>query len=123
MRSPLLALPFVFAALLACGGSDSTGPGSPGGTNTGGGPVATTSVDLSGNRFSPAAIKVAPSANVNWTNSDGYAHNVTFTGASGIGTTGNFSSGTMSLQMPATPGTYSYQCTLHAGMSGTVQVQ
>jgi plastocyanin len=123
MRSRLILLPF--AALLACGGgSDATGPGTTGGNGGGGstGPVATTSVDMSGNRFNPAAIKVASGATVTWSNSDGYAHNITFDGS--VGSIGNFSTGSQSLQMPATAGTYAYHCTIHGpAMSGSVQVQ
>ena len=58
---------------LACGGgSDSTGPGTTGGGGGGGGgstPVATTSVDMSGSRFSPsvAAVVAVPSALATWT--------------------------------------------------------
>jgi|SRR5688572_12282210 len=119
MRSRLILLPF--AALLACGGggSDTTGPGTGGGG--GGGTVATTSVDMQGDRFTPAAIRVAPSATVTWTNSDGYNHNVIFGGT--VGTIATFATGTRTLQMPAAAGTYAYSCNLHTGMSGSVTVQ
>jgi plastocyanin len=115
-----------FAVLLACGGggSDATGPGTTGGGGGGGGtgPVATTAVDMSGDRFSPPAIKVASGATVTWTNLDGHAHNVTFDGSAG--TIPNFSTGSQSLQMPAAAGTYTYHCTIHgAAMSGSVLVQ
>lgn len=119
MRSRLTLIPL--AALLACGGggSDSTGPGTggPGGSN----PVATTAVEMQGNVFSPRAIRVAPSATVTWTNSDGYAHDVAFGGT--VGTIAAFTTGSRTLQMPAAAGTYSYSCNLHPGMSGTVTVQ
>ena len=120
MRAHLYLLPLV--AALACGGSsDSTGPGDGGGTT---GPVATTSVTMSGSRFTPAAIRVAPAATVTWTNSDeGTLHNVKFAAtAGGIGTT-DFSTGSRSLQMPNAPGTYAYSCTFHTGMNGSVTVQ
>ena len=124
MRSRLTLLPVAF--LLACGGSsDSTtnpvpNPGAGGGGNPT--PVVTTSVDMKSNSFTPAAIKVSPSATVNFTNSDGITHNVTFS-APAITNSGNFDTGTKSIAMPAAAGTYAYRCTLHAGMSGTVQVQ
>ena len=125
MRSRLALIPL--AALLACGGgSDSTGPGGtggPGGGGGGGGAVATTAVEMKSLAFTPAAIKVASGATVNWTNSDNTAHNVTFDAALNIGKIDNFTSGTQSLKMPSAAGTYPYTCTLHAGMAGTVQVQ
>ena len=86
------------------------------------GPVTTTSVTLLNTAFNPPDIRVSPSAVVTWTNQDAVNHNVTFSDAS-IGTTGNFSSGAKTLAMPSAPGTYNYRCTIHAGMSGTVQVQ
>ena len=123
MRSRLILLPL--AILMACGGSSDTTsppPTTTGGGGGGGNPVVTTSVDMKGNAFTPAAIKVAPSATVTWTNSDNINHNVTFDGAV-VPASGTFSSGSKSATMPATPGTYAYKCTFHAGMTGTVQVQ
>ena len=123
MRPPLILLPL--AALLACGGSDTTSPGSnqnPNPNPGGGSPTVTTAVNMSGNRFTPAAIRVSPGAIVTFTNSDGIAHNATFT-STAISSTGNFSTGSQTVTMPAAAATYPYSCTLHAGMNGTVQVQ
>ncbi|HEV7993393.1 MAG TPA: plastocyanin/azurin family copper-binding protein [Gemmatimonadaceae bacterium] len=125
MRSRLIVLPL--AVLMACGGSsDSTSPTQPPPVGGGGGgtptPVATTSVELKNFAFTPTAIKVAPSATVTWTNSDNIAHNVTFDGGAITGS-GNFSTGSKSLVMPATAGTYAYKCSIHPAMTGTVQVQ
>lgn len=124
MRSPLLLLPLT--ALLACGGSDSTSPGAnqnptpnPGGGTT---PTVTTSVNMASNRFTPSAIRVSPNAVVTFTNSDGFAHNVTFA-SSAITSLGNYNSGSQTVTMPAAAATYAYSCTLHPGMNGSVQVQ
>ena len=125
MRTRLTLVPLA-AAILACGGSsDSTGPG-PGGGGGGGGstPVATTSVSMASSAFNPKAIRVSPGAVVTWTNTDvGTNHNVTFTAAASSIKTSDFSSGTASLTMPTVAGTYPYSCTLHSGMTGSVQVQ
>ena len=120
MRSRLILLPC--AALLACGGggSDATGPGAGGGGG-GGTPVTTTAVTMQSDKFTPTAIRVAPSATVTWTNSDGYNHDVAFGGT--VGSIAAFTSGSKTLQMPAAAGTYSYSCNFHAGMTGTVTVQ
>lgn len=127
MRSRLTFLPLV--ALMACGGSSGTttptnpgGTGGTGGTGGAGNPVVTTAVEMKNTAFSPAAIKVAPSATVTFTNSDSFNHNATFDGGAITGT-GNFSSGSKTVTMPATPGTYAYHCTIHPAMTGTVQVQ
>lgn len=108
----------------ACGGSDSVTGGTSGNNgNTGGSqPTATTSVTMSGLQFHPADILVSAGATVTWSNQDNLAHNVTFANGT-ITSIGDFSSGSKSTTMPSTPGTYSYRCTIHAGMNGTVTVQ
>lgn len=119
MRSRLKYLPLV--AVLACGGSDSTG------INTGGGGTtsapATASVEMKSNQFSPSTVRVAKGGTVNWTNSDGYPHNVTFTTGSGLGDVADFSTGVRSSTMPPSPATITFQCTRHAGMNGTLKVE
>jgi plastocyanin len=121
MRARVTILPFI-ALLAACGGSYGTDPGGGGGGGGGGGPVATTAVDMKNTAFNPAEIKVASGATVTWTNSDGVNHNVTFDGGV-VPASGNFSTGSKALVMPTAAGTYTYKCTLHSGMSGSVQVQ
>ena len=86
------------------------------------GPVTTTSVTLQNTAFNPPDIRVSPSAVVTWTNQDNTTHNVTFASPL-VGNSGDFSTGSKSITMPAAAGTYNYRCTIHAGMSGTVQVQ
>ena len=121
MRSRLMLFPL--AALLACGGgSETTSPGPGGGGGGGTAPVVTTAVTMQSSAFSPKAIRVAPSATVTFTNNDNFDHDATFSGAGIVGT-GKFATGVRSVTMPAAPGTYSYLCTLHQGMTGTVQVQ
>ena len=119
MRSCLL---FAAVALIAaCGGSSSTAATTttPPVTTT---PTVTTSVNISGFAFVPATIQVGSGAVVTWTNSDNVNHNVTFANAA-VGATSNFSTGTKTLTMPTAAGTYTYQCTIHATMTGTVQVK
>jgi plastocyanin len=77
---------------------------------------------MSGLQFAPSAIAVSKGATVTWTNQDNTAHNVTFADASVV-SIGDFVSGSKSTVMPSTAGTYSYRCTIHPGMNGTVTVQ
>ena len=73
--------------------------------------------------FTPSAIKVASGAVVTWTNNDGTAHNVTFDGGA-VPASGTVDAGVAkALTMPTAAGTYTYKCTFHAGMSGSVVVQ
>lgn len=85
--------------------------------------MITTSVTVSDNQFTPADIQVSPGATVTWTWAAGAStHNVTFPSPA-IADSPNQSSGSFATAMPTTPGTYSYSCTLHAGMNGSVLVQ
>lgn len=85
-------------------------------------PVATTSVEVRDNAFSPAAIVVTPGATVTWTWTGSATHSVDFASAS-ITDGPSQSSGTHATAMPMAPGTYAYQCDHHSNMSGTVLVQ
>ena len=116
---------FFLVAFTACGGDDGTGPGGGGGGGGGGTTfVVTTSVSVGNGSasFSPANIQVSPGATVTFTWSAPVTHNVTFADAS-ITDISNQSTGAFPVTMPTAPGDYTYQCTLHAGMNGTVRVQ
>ena len=114
----------MLAVTASCGGSTSDG-GYGGVTNPGTGgntqPTQTTSVAVSDNQFSPASIQVATGATVTWTWAAGSSlHNVTFT--SGTPSANLGANATFTRTFP-TAGTFTYQCTLHPGMTGTVKVQ
>ena len=121
MRSLLQMLgaaSIAFAA--ACGG---LGDGYTSAPRSGGGPptpTATNAVSVSDNQFSPSAIRVAPGTTVTWTWAQGSSvHNVTFQG----GASDNLSNGATFSRTFPTAGTFTYHCTLHPGMTGTVTVQ
>jgi plastocyanin len=75
---------------------------------------------VSNNQFTPSAIQVAPGTTVTWTWAQAASqHNVTFQdGASQI-----LGGGATYSRTFQTAGTFTYQCTLHPGMTGTVTVQ
>ena len=109
-------------ALFGCGGSTSYSGVTAPPQMSPPAPVMTTNVSLRNLAFSPSAIQVAPGATVQFTNNDGIEHNITFSNSTVSGPT-DFSTGSRSVVMPTTTGTYAYHCTIHAGMTGSVVVQ
>jgi plastocyanin len=70
--------------------------------------------------FTPATVSVTAGSTVTWTNADSAAHTVTFDGGPDCGQLATSSSVTATF---AKAGTYSYHCTIHPTMKGTVTVQ
>lgn len=99
------------------GGGD---PGDPGGGDPAPPPPASggSTVNIIDRSFQPPALTVADGATVVWNNLDG-SHTVTAN--DGSFDSGIFDSGTYSRTFPST-GTYSYFCTLHTEMVGTITV-
>jgi plastocyanin len=82
-------------------------------------PVAATSVSIANFAFGPAAITVKAGATVTWTNRDEDAHTVAIAGAP---TSAALQNGDTFTHTFAQPGAYSYLCTIHPYMRGTVVV-
>ena len=107
----------------ACGGADSPtaanpGPGGSGNPTT---PSNTNAVSVSDNLFTPSSIQVTPGTTVRWTwTAEARDHNVRF--PDGTGSADLAANATFSKTFP-TAGTFTYQCTLHPGMNGTVTVR
>ena len=112
-------------AAVGCGGGSPMAPagngntgGNNGGNNGGNGGSTSNSIAIGDNFFNPGATTVAVGTTVTWTWSTGTTHNVTF----GDGTSsGDRSSGSYTRTFNSA-GTFSYQCTIHAGMAGTITV-
>lgn len=78
---------------------------------------------VSNDRFDPSAISITKGTTVTWTwSSDAVTHNVTFSDSNISGSDNLGAGATFSKTFP-NAGTFSYHCTLHAGMSGTITVQ
>ena len=71
--------------------------------------------------FSPASITVSVNTTITWTNKDAVAHTVTSN--TGLFDSGSISSGGTYSHQFTTAGTFSYHCSFHSGMTGTVIVQ
>jgi cytochrome c peroxidase len=85
------------------------------------GPPPGVGVLIKGNQFTPADITVGAGAVVSFTNVDNDSHSATFDQPAVVGTP-VFTSGTKTVQMPTSLGAYTYHCSIHAAMRGTVIV-
>jgi plastocyanin len=134
MRTSRMAVA-VLAIAMACGGggdgptgntgaTGSTGStGSTGATgNTGptGGGSTSNQVIVSDGAFTPSSTTVPLNTTVTWTWQASTEHNVSFNNAS-LGFSENKVTGAYAKQF-TTAGTFTYRCTFHAGMDGTVVV-
>jgi plastocyanin len=123
---PLAGLALILC-IISCGGSDviTTGPPPPPPTCT---PANTFCMGVQ--TFIPTTLTVPVNTTVAWTNDSGSPHNVTWDtpagrNAAGLGDgTGNitdFSQGSHTRKF-TTAGTFTFTCTIHAGMTGTLTV-
>jgi len=113
----LLALAaIVAAALTGCAAEDGDTNGEDA-AGDGPAPMEAT-VQMQGSAFRPDTVAVALGGTVTWTNDDGVTHTVTGDGFD----SGNLAPGDTFSQTFDEAGTYEYECTIHAGMRGTVTV-
>jgi plastocyanin len=116
----------VLLGVAACGGgySGST-PTSPstGGTNTQGSPISIVSgASIKTNTaYSPNPMVISAGGTVTWTNNDNTSH--TSVGDDGSWNSGNIAPGAQFSRTFSTAGSYTYHCSIHPGMVGTVTVQ
>jgi plastocyanin len=127
-------------ALAACGGSGATTAPTAGGTapagatataggGAGGGSVAAnvscndggtgTSVSIIDFGFQPATVAADSDNTVNWKNTGAVTHTVTFDNGKDCGSLAAGDSLTVKFNAP---GTYTYHCSIHSSMKGTVTV-
>jgi plastocyanin len=76
-----------------------------------------------GLNYSPSEVTIAAGTTVHWQNNDDMAHTAT----SNAGSAESFDSGTVELNGGFdhtfnTPGSFSYQCTIHGADTGTINV-
>ena len=105
-----------YAGMYSSGGSGFMGSGYTGGSTAG--------VAISGYAFSPSSVAF-PGSNgvtVTWTNHDGVAHTVT--DGSLAFDSGSIAPGaSFQFTFPSTVMTYSYHCSIHPTMTGSIVVQ
>ncbi|MFD9288389.1 cupredoxin domain-containing protein [Streptomyces sp. NPDC060030] len=122
-----LAVGGVFALLALAGcsnGGNGTAPAtSPSSAAPSDGP-GTARIVIENFTFSPADLQVRPGAKITVVNRDSSPHTVTATGDKTTFDTGNITGGaTVAFTAPSTTGGYSYICTIHPNMKGTLTVR
>lgn len=90
-------------------------------TQTSSAPVAKNSVQIQSYSFSPATLTVKVGDSVSWTNQDSIGHSVTADDNSFD--TGVFNQGESKSVTFSKAGTYTYHCSVHPMMKGTIVVQ
>ncbi len=103
-------------ALLACG-SDTTSPGKTCGSSAAAANISATS----SKSFAPSAARIAVGQSVCWQNQSQFDHTVTSDDGSSFNS--GLAIGETFVHTFAAVGTYTYHCTIHAGMVGTITVQ
>jgi plastocyanin len=125
MRRILLALCAVLAlalGLAACGGGDNGGgststSSSSAASSTGGG----VTIKMQNIQFAPKDTTVKVGQKVTWTNDDNTDHNVTADSGADFKSKDFGSGGTFEFT-PDKAGTIKYECTIHPGMTATLNV-
>jgi plastocyanin len=103
-------------AIISCGKSSGYGN-----NNTTTPPPAANAVSIVNMSFSPATLTVTVGTTVTWTNNDNITHTVT-SDASGFDS-GDITMGSKYSRVFSVAGTYTYHCTIHPTMKGTIVVK
>ena len=96
-------------------------PGAPSTPSTPTTPAANEVLATTGNAFTPSTLTVAKGTTVTFT-FQATTHNVTFANVAGAPANISNTANNGVQRLFATAGTFGYDCTLHAGMNGTVVV-
>jgi plastocyanin len=117
------------AAILALGfgcGSSSTSPSTPPASTSPQGPGIDFTININGDRgsssYAPSPQMMRVGQVVNWHNFDSIEHTATLDGAFDSGHVPAFSAHSNAVTM-SKAGTFTYHCTIHSGMVGTIIVQ
>lgn len=117
--SLLVTVLVALVASLLLAGCGSSGGGSAQAT---GAPAADTIV-IKNFMFQPASLTVAPGATVTVRNEDTATHTVTATGSKAFDSGDVAGGATKTFKAPAKAGSYTYLCSVHNYMQGTLVVQ
>ena len=124
MRRILVALCAVLALTLgvaACGGDDDSGGGGSTSTSSAASSGGGVTIKMQNIQFAPKDTTVKVGQKVTWTNDDSTDHNVT-ADSGGDFKSKDFGKGSTFEFTPDKAGTIKYECTLHPGMTATLNV-
>ena len=111
---------------VGCGSDDDEGGSEPAKTSEekqpSGGAAQTVKVSMKNIEFNPKDANVSKGGTVKWTNDDSVGHDVTASSFKS-GAPGGIKQGDTFEQTFDTASTFSYRCTVHPGMNGTVVVK
>lgn len=83
----------------------------------------TLSITINGFAFSPKSLEISAGSTVTWTNMDSFAHTVTSDSGTELAS-GQLAAGSGTYSHTfSTPGTYTYHCSNHPTMTGTIIVK
>ena len=119
MRRPALVL--CLLAFAGCGGGEESEPGAPAAAASAEPSMAAT-VAIKGFTFEPGEITVSAGDEVTWSNEDASNHNVVFDDKAQKGIP-NIREGQKGTATFREAGSFSYVCSYHPGMEGTVVVE
>jgi plastocyanin len=130
-RAAILIGVLLLLALAGCGGDDDGDSGSGGGNGGGGngagsagagaGASGEVEIKMEGFQFVPKTATIRVGQEVKWVNEDSAPHNATAESGASF-ESGDFGQGGGFAFTPTRAGTIRYECTLHPGMTGTLQV-
>jgi plastocyanin len=133
MRRLAFLLVSSLALVAACGGGTSSPPGqsaSQAGSPPASQPAAaaceevasgTVTVDIEGNAYSPDPVSAGVGEAIQWTNADAVPHTATLD--EGDCGTDNIATGATLGLVFNEAGTYTYHCTVHPEMTGTIEIE
>src|SRR5471030_1082865 len=120
----LISIAGLFTCSIGCGSSSSTAPSST--SSSAQGPGIDFTININGDRgsasYSPTPLTMRVGQVVNWHNLDSIDHTATMDGVFNTGNIPAFSAHDDAVTM-SKAGTFTYHCTIHAGMVGTIIVQ
>jgi len=85
--------------------------------------TSTTSIDIANFAFSPSLIKAKVGDKITWTNKDFLTHTIASDSGPQNFSSGDISNGATFSFTFTKAGTYSYHCSLHPSMTGTITIE